>query len=293
MTDLEADPRHGPAYALAAYTFWGFVPVYFVLVGFAGPLEVLAQRILWSLPVLIILVSITRQWRTLVSLTRREYLYLACSALCLSVNWLAFIWAIGEGNIVEASLGYFITPLVSVLLGWAILKEQMRVWQWWATAIAATGIVTEFIVEQSIPIFGLSLAISFGLYGLLRKQVNLPASVGLSVEAVMLTPIAFVYLIFLYGRSTDRSITELSQLGLGGLVTVVPLVCFAAAAIRLPLTTLGIYQYLAPSLSLLLAVYVYGETVAPIRWLSLMMIWLAIVIFSVGGLYHRAQTSSS
>jgi chloramphenicol-sensitive protein RarD len=279
------------AYALLAYTFWGFVPVYFVLVGFADPFEVLAQRIVWSLPLLAVLITLAGQWRAVADLRAREFAFLVGSALCLSVNWLAFIWAIHDGNIVETSLGYFINPLVSVLLGWAVLKERMSGLQWCAAAIAAGGIVIELLVEKLIPFFGLTIALSFGVYGLLRKQVNLPSSVGLGVETSLVFPFALLFLLGTQG--VERSGSELSLLALGGLVTVFPLICFAAAATRMPLTMLGIIQYLAPTLSLLLAVYVYEEAVGPVRWFTLTAVLIAVVLFSVDAVVEKRRSLGS
>lgn len=290
--DPAAEARQGLGYALTAFTIWGFVPVYFVQVEFAEPLEVLAHRIVWTLPLTAILITLTQQWSALLALKRRQLTFLVASSVCLSINWLAFIWAIHDGKIVETSLGYFINPLVSIVLGWAILKEVMRPWQWIAVAIAAVAIVVELAVARLVPLFGLTLAFSFGLYGLLRRQVDLPSTVGFAVETAIMAPLAAGFLVYLAMQGGQRSLTEVGLLGLGGLVTLIPLIAFGAAAIRLPLTRLGIVQYLAPTISLLLAVFVYDEVVATLRWQTLGLVWVAILIFSIDGLRHHRVSNA-
>lgn len=283
--------RVGVGYALAAYTIWGVAPVYFVWVNFALALEILAHRILWSLPLLVVLVLLGRQWRALRALSRRDVGRLALCAALLSVNWLTFIYAIQIERIAETSLGYFINPLVSLVLGALFLAERMRLAQWLAAGLAAIGVGFELIMLGELPWLGLALAFSFGFYGLIRKQLNLPSAVGLSVETALVAPAALSYLIWLHawGPDPDRTVGQIAQLAAGGLVTALPLVCFAAAAIRLPLSVLSFFQYLAPSLSLLIAVAVYGETVSDSRWIAFALIWLALVMFSVEGLYHRRR----
>lgn len=283
---------HGYAYAVASYTFWGVAPVYFVWVKFAAPLEVLAHRVLWSVPLLALLVTLARQWPALRALEYREVLRLAVCAVLLSINWLTFIYAIHMERIAETSLGYFINPLVSIVLGALFLHERMRPWQWLAAGCAALGVSAEVVAVGQLPWLGLTLAFSFGFYGLLRKQLSVPSSVGLAVEAAMVLPFALAYLVYVAGNdlAVERSTAELLLLGLGGLVTVTPLIWFASAAVRIPLTTLSFFQYLAPSISLLLAVYVYGEDVSGPRWLSFMLIWLGLLLFSLEGVWwHRRQ----
>ena len=294
----QADHRqlHGYAYAVASYTFWGVAPVYFVWVKFAAPLEVLAHRVLWSVPLLILLVTVARQWPALRALQQREVLRLAICAVLLSINWLTFIYAIHIERIAETSLGYFINPLVSIVLGALFLNERMRAWQWVAAGCAAVGVSAEVVAMGELPWLGLTLAFSFGFYGLLRKQLSVPSSVGLAVEAAMVLPFALVYLVYAGSQdlAAERSAKELLLLGLGGLVTITPLIWFASAAVRIPLTTLSFFQYLAPTISLLLAVYVYGEAISGGRWLSFMLIWLGLVLFSLEGVWwHRRRADPS
>ena len=285
-TESAGETQKGLLFAVGAYGIWGIAPIYFVWVGFAGPLEILANRIVWAIPLLLLLLGLTKQWAGVWKLTRAQLAILVVTAVALSINWLTFIWAIQAEKIAEASLGYYINPLVNVILGWLFLQERMRPLQWLAIGVAAFGITTELVVQASVPWLGLTLAMSFGIYGLLRKKVNLPAVVGLFIETLLVLPIALGYLILLYLDQNPRTFVDGASLALGGVITVIPLVFFAAAATRLPLTTLGFVQYLAPTCALLLAIFLYDESVPAIRWFTFSMIWLAVVIFSVENLYQ-------
>ena len=287
----------GAAYALVAMTIWGIAPVYFVVVGFASPMEILSHRIFWSVPLLCLIISVIGQWGEVSRLSYREYRFLFASSICLAINWLAFIVAISEEKIVETSIGYFINPLISIFLGWVFLKERLRYGQWIAVLFASGGVCWELYSDRLIPVFGLTLAVSFGIYGLLRKQVNLPAATGLLVECCFLLPLVLVFVYFFDVSSDLRSDEQFALLMLGGVITVVPLLFFTAATIRLPLVILGVIQYLAPTLSLLIAVLVYEEVVSNARWLTLTMIWLGLLIFSGEGFYQffwdKRKVSSS
>ncbi len=282
----------GGVYALAAMTIWGIAPVYFVAVGFAQPIEVLAHRIFWSVPLLCLIVSLVRDWTSVIRLSAKEYLYLFASAVCLAVNWLAFIIAISEDKIVETSLGYFINPLVSIFLGWIFLRERLTRLQWCAVLVAIAGVSWELYIDKLIPVYGLSLAISFGIYGLLRKQVNLPAAAGLLVECCFLLPLVLLYVLLFSHASEIRTQMEFGLLMFGGVMTVIPLLFFTAATTRLPLVVLGVLQYLAPSLSLIIAIWTYDEPVSSSRWMTLLCVWTALVIFSVDGFYRFYQSRS-
>ena len=276
----------GAAYALVAMTIWGIAPVYFIIVGFAYPMQILSHRIFWSVPLLCLIISLIGQWGELSRLSFREYGFLFASSICLAINWLAFIVAISEEKIVETSIGYFINPLISIFLGWVFLKERLRYGQWIAVLFASGGVCWELYSDRLIPVFGLTLAVSFGIYGLLRKQVNLPAATGLLVECCFLLPLVLVFVYFFDVSSDLRSGEQFALLMLGGVITVVPLLFFTAATTRLPLVILGVIQYLAPSLSLLIAVLIYEEVVSNARWFTLTMIWLGLLIFSGEGFYQ-------
>ena len=285
-TESSSESQKGLLFAVGAYGIWGIAPIYFVWVGFAGPFEILANRIVWAIPLLLLMLGLTKQWAGVWRLTRVQLAILVATAVALSINWLTFIWAIQAEKIAEASLGYYINPLFNVMLGWLFLQERMRPLQWLAIGVAAFGIATELVVQASVPWLGLTLAMSFGIYGLLRKKVNLPAVVGLFIETLLVLPIALGYLILLYLDQGTKTFVDGASLALGGVITVIPLVFFAAAATRLPLTTLGFVQYLAPTCALLLALFLYDESVPAIRWFTFSMIWLAVVIFSVENVYQ-------
>lgn len=281
-----AQQRKGLLFAVAAYGIWGVAPIYFVWVGFAAPLEILMHRVLWSVPVLVLLITVTGQWTAARALSRREVALLFVTALCLSANWLTFIWAIQAQRIADASLGYFINPLINILLGWVFLQERLRPLQWFAVAIALLGVGIELGVRQTMPWLGLTLALTFGFYALLRKQVSVPAAIGLWVETMLMLPIALLCLFWLLAQDGMRAAGQIMQLALGGVITVVPLVCFAAAALRLPLSTLGFVQYLAPSCALLLAVVVFNESVPQMRWVTFGFIWTALVVVTVENIFN-------
>lgn len=280
-----AQQRKGLLFAVAAYCIWGVAPIYFVWVGFAAPLEILMHRVLWSVPVLVLLITVTGQWTAARALSRREVALLFVTALCLSANWLTFIWAIQAQRIADASLGYFINPLINILLGWVFLQERLRPLQWLAVAIALLGVGIELGVRQTMPWLGLTLALTFGFYALLRKQVSVPAAIGLWVETMLMLPIALLFLFWLLAQDGMRAAGQIMQLALGGVITVVPLVCFAAAALRLPLSTLGFVQYLAPSCALLLAVVVLNESVPHMRWVTFGFIWTALVVVTAENIF--------
>lgn len=278
--------RQGLIYAVAAYGIWGIAPIYFVWVGFAAPLEILMHRVLWSVPLLVLLITVTGQWGDARGLSRRALLFLIATALLLSINWLTFIWAIQAQRISDASLGYFINPLVNVLLGGLFLRERLRPYQWLAVVVALLGVGVELWEQRSVPWLGLTLAFSFGFYGLLRKQVSVPAAIGLWVETTLMLPIALVFLFWLVSSEGMRPAMQVAQLAVGGVISVVPLVFFAAAALRLPLATLGFVQYLAPSCALMLAIFLYDEAVPEIRWVTFGFIWSALAIFSAENFLH-------
>ena len=243
-----------------------------------GPFEVLAYRVVWAIPCLLILLTATRQWQALFKIDNRERAFLLATGLCLIVNWCTFIWAVQSQRLAEASLGYFINPLINIVLGRLFLSERLRPLQALAVLLAMLGIGLELAVLKTLPWVGLVLAFSFGFYGLLRKQVSVPSAVGLSVETSLLAPFAILFLVIHGSGGEVRSLVDLAKFSVGGVVSVVPLVLFAAAAIRLPLTTLGFAQYIAPTISLMLAVFLYGEAVGDQRWGTFAMILAAFAL---------------
>lgn len=286
---LPADPRRarvGVAYGTAAYLSWGVLPLYFKAVQAVPPLEVLAHRIVWSLVFLLVLTGMRRRWGGLATLLRdrRTQLTLMATTGLIACNWLIFIWSITNGRLVEASLGYFITPLFSVALGFVFLRERLRVWQTVAVVLAVAAIVLMTVRLGRPPLISLALAVSFSVYGLLRKQVPATGIQGLTVETMMLTPVALGWaawrwrqgeLVFLH-----HSLPLDGLLVCAGVLTALPLIWFAEGARRLRLATVGFLQYLAPTGQLLLAVLVFGEPFTRGHLFSFGLIWIALGLYS-------------
>ena len=284
------DQRAGGACALAAYGFWGVAPIYFKWVEFAGSLEVLAHRVAWAFLILLAAVALRRQWGAVRRLTVAEFAWLALSGALVSINWLTYIWALRNGRIVETSLGYYINPLVTILLGVIFLGERMRWWQVAAVLLAACGVVNEIVAFGALPWAGLLLAVSFGFYGLVRKRIDIDPTVGLGVETAYFAPMALAFLLWRMangeGALAEGGTGEVALLALGGLVTVIPLALFAAAAARLSLVVLGFFQYLAPTLMLVVGAYHYGQPVAGGQWLTFGCIWAALALIAGESLHH-------
>jgi len=249
--------------------------------------------VLWSVAVLGVLILVRQQLTNLMNISRREIAWLAVSGLLISMNWGLYVWALQSERMLEASLGYFINPLVNVVLGVLFFGEWLRPVQKVALGFAIAGVANEIIGVGVFPWVGLTLALSFGFYGLVRKRLAVDSAVGLGVETLLMLPVALGYLLLAglggYGTLAVGTSTELLLLSAAGLVTVVPLVCFAAAASRLPLSMLGFFQYLAPSMMFLLAIFVYGETFHPRQLVTFACIWAGLVIFSIEAVYHHRR----
>jgi chloramphenicol-sensitive protein RarD len=292
--------NRGIAYASAAYLLWGVFPIYFKALQSVAPLEILGHRIVWSLAVCAVLLLALRRLQWLAELRRqpRVLLWFAASSILVAANWFVYIWAVNAGRVVDASLGYFINPLVNVLIGAAFLHERLRSAQWAAVGIAAVGVAWLTWQAGAVPWIGLVLALSFGLYGLLRKTAALGAIEGLTLETVLLTPAAAAYLLWLAhtGASgfVDGNTATRLLLAAAGPVTAVPLLLFAAGARRIPFSTLGLLQYLGPSLQLLLGVWLYHEPFAE-RAPGYALIWIALAIFSIEGVVQgwRSRAAAS
>lgn len=291
MTNEEQSrSNQGVLLAIAAYTMWGVAPIYFKAISYVNPLEIVSHRIIWSFVFLAILLHFSRRW-SLVKQTitnPKKMKYLTVTSLLVASNWLIFIWAVNENHMIDASLGYYINPLLNVLLGMLFLKERLRSLQWIAVALAFTGVAIQIIAFGEVPVVALTLAISFGTYGLLRKKINLNAQTGLFVETMIILPIALLYLCIIADSSTSNLLNNDLSLNLlllsAGIVTTLPLLCFNAAATRIMLSTLGFFQYIGPSFMFLLAVLVYGEAFTPDKIVTFTFIWLALIIFSYDGI---------
>lgn len=292
--------RTGVAFALGAYVSWGLFPAFWKLVAGVPAPEVLAHRIVWSLAFVLVMVAWSGRWREILSAleNRRMLATLSASTLCVSFNWLTFIWAVAEGRVLETSLGYFLNPLVNVLLGVAILKERLRPLQWTAVGLAASGVLALAVGTGSPPWVALALAISFGIYGLLRKRAPMAPLTGLAVETGLLAPLALAYLAWTglsgggaFGRQSEASLLLIA----GGLITALPLMWFAAAAARLRYSTLGFFQYLAPTGHFLLAVLAYDEPLTFWHLVTFGAIWTAIALYlaDAAAAYRRSRRDSA
>jgi chloramphenicol-sensitive protein RarD len=290
----------GVVFAGSAFLIWGLSPVYWKAFGRVGPLEIVMHRIVWSFAFLMPIIFLLRQWHELVSAlaNRRTLLVLATSALLVALNWLIYIWAVNNGYLLQASLGYYINPLVNVVLGMAFLRERLRRPQMAAVLLAATGVIYLTVQYGQFPWISLVLAFSFGLYGLIRKVAPVSSLVGLTVETMLMSVPALAYLLFLGSRqrgSIFRGDAGMDLLLMStALMTAVPLLLFTAGARRITLSTLGLMQYLAPGGMFLLAVLYYREPFASAQLWTFVMIWTALAIYSTDSLkvYRREHRSA-
>lgn len=294
----DSDAKKGALFALTAYIFWGLIPLFFKTLEAAGPGEILAHRIVWSVLLLSILLKVLGKFGDLLDTLRsfQRLLPLALSSLLISTNWLVFIWAINSERVLETSLGYYINPLVSVFLATLVLKEKLSRLQILAVTIAGLGVLNQLIMFGEAPWVALTLAFSFGGYGLVRKKINVDPFVGLTVETLLLLPLAIGYLLILQ-ISGEGVFLKLDGrvdllLLLSGAVTAFPLVVFGAAARRLTLTTLGLFQYIAPSVSFLLAILLFDEPFGVTEIITFSLIWFALSIFCADSLKSYGQSKS-
>jgi len=281
--------------AFAAYTVWGFFPIYFKLLKAVPAEQIVAHRLAWSLVFLVAVVLVGKQWARLRSSLRPRALLISLLAGCLlAANWFVYVWGVNEGYILEASLGYFINPLVSVLLGVIFLHERLPVSKWIPIGLAACGVIYLTVSYGRPPWIALALALTFGLYGLVRKISPLDSLYGLTVETGALFLPSLGYLLFMDAQGSGafgRMGVEVTiLLALCGVVTAIPLLLFSEGARNIPLSTLGLLQYITPTLQFLIGVLVYGEEFTRQRMIGFSIIWLALVVFSVGGFVQRKRS---
>lgn len=280
--------------AFSAYFVWGSFPLFFSLLNHVAPMEVLVQRIIWAFVITFLVIYLLRRHASYGQLlrNRRAMAWLLLSGVLIGINWLVFIWAVNVGRVLETSLGYFLTPLVSLMLGRLLLKETMNRWQAVAGALAAVAVLFEVVALGQLPWVSLVLAGSFGFYGLVRKQQPVDSLQGLNVEALVLLPVAVIWLLWQFSTGgavqfgSDPSTTML--LAASGVVTAVPLLLFAAAARQLDLTVVGFIMYINPTLQFLTAVFIFNEPYPPLRLVTFAIIWLAMAIF-MWGLWRSAR----
>ncbi|TMX70766.1 EamA family transporter RarD [Vibrio rotiferianus] len=288
--------RQGVLLAIGAYTMWGIAPIYFKSIAEVSPLEILSHRVIWSFFLLAALLHFGRHWRSVRDIIKNKtkMMFLVSTAILVGANWLIFIWAVNSNHMLDASLGYYINPLINVLLGMVFLGERLRKLQWFAVALAACGVLVQLIVFGSVPVVAIALAMSFGFYGLLRKKVSVEAQTGLFIETLVMLPAAAIYLLFIASSPTSNMLDNPMQLNTlliaAGVITTLPLLCFTGAATRLKLSTLGFFQYIGPSLMFLLAVLIYGEPFTSDKAITFAFIWGALVVFSFDGLRNNRKS---
>lgn len=289
--------RTGLFYAIITYLMWGMLPLYFNLMADASPVEIVASRVVFSLIFCAALLPMLKLTSGFVEVlrNRRATLVLFAASLLIGVNWFIYVLATTTGRTIDASLGYFINPLVSVSLGVIFLKERLRVAQWVAVGLSAVAVLIMSVVYGQVPFIGLGLAFSFGIYGLLKSRVGgtVAPVVSLSLETLLLIPVALLALVWVQGTGQSTMFTAPERfllLASTGVVTAVPLIAFAAAAKRLPLTVIGMVQYVGPSIQFFLAVFVLKDHIGAEKWLGLSIIWVALVVFTADAV--RASRTS-
>ncbi|MEO7124382.1 MAG: EamA family transporter RarD [Lacisediminihabitans sp.] len=288
-SEASAQERSGIFFAVAAFATWGAFPAYFLLLRPAGAFEIVDWRVLFSVAFCVILITVLRKWPALIAIVRqpRQLFMLSLAAVLIFINWEVYVWGVLAGHVVETALGYFINPIVTVLLGVVLLRERLRLAQWIAVGISAIAVLVLAIGYGAFPWIALSLAFSFGLYGLVKKRVGprVDALSGLTVETAWLVPLAIVQLVFV---QLDAGIS-FGHYGVGhallllsaGVVTALPLLAFAAAARRLPLVYTGLIQYLTPLLQFVFGAFVLREAMPAERWLGFGLVWVALIVLSL------------
>jgi chloramphenicol-sensitive protein RarD len=285
----QSSERSGVVMAVVAYALWGILPLYFLLLQPAGAFEIVALRILFSLVFCALIITVTRKWPALIAILRQPRIVftMGLAAVFIYVNWQVYVYATLDGKVIEASLGYFINPIVTILLGVIFLRERLRMPQWIAVGTSVLAVVVLAVNYGALPWVSLVLAFSFGFYGLIKKRVGpaVDAVSGLTLETAWLVPVALVQLAVV-GTGAGLtfgtvSVAHTVLLASTGVITAVPLLLFAAAARRLPLVYLGLTQYLAPVLQFIVGVFVLGENMPPARWIGFALVWVALVILTV------------
>ncbi|CAB4917348.1 unannotated protein [freshwater metagenome] len=289
------ESRRGLILGALAYTLWGTFPLYWTLLEPGGAVEILAHRIVWSLLTMVLILVLWHRVDQLKALLRdrRKLLLISGAAVVISVNWGGYIWGVNNGRVVETSLGYFINPLVTVLMGVLVLGERLRRLQWVAMGMAFVAVVVLAIDYGRPPWVALVLAFSFGTYGLLKKQAGVGAVESITLETLVLAPIAMAYVAWLVATSESN----FGSHGLGhallftttGIITAIPLMLFGAAAIRVSMVSLGLLQYLAPTIQFALGILVFEEAMPASRWIGFGLVWVALVMFTVEALNHRRR----
>lgn len=276
----------GVLYAVTAYILWGILPVYWKLINSVSSIEILSNRIVWAFVFTILIILVTKQWNELkfIAKDKEQMFYILIASILIAINWGLYIWAVNSDKIVDASLGYYINPLLAVALGVVIFKEKLSYWTGAALTIASIGVIIKTVQYGKIPWISLGLAISFGLYGAIKKSVKANSIVGLTLETAMLTPIAAAYIVSrqvsgVSAFSTEGTLAILLLIG-AGVVTAIPLLLFASSAKRLPLSLIGFTQYISPTISLIIGIFVYNEGFTTVDMIAFCFIWAALIVYS-------------
>ncbi|WP_251549598.1 EamA family transporter RarD [Neobacillus muris] len=287
----KSETQLGAIYAGLSYFLWGLLPIYWKLLNNVNAIEILANRVFWSFIFMIVMVLLTNKRGLFVQTVKgfaqnKKQLYaLIIPSILISINWFTYIWAVNNGHMIETSLGYYINPLVSILLGMIELKEKLSFYQYCSFALAAIGVLIITLSHGKFPWVAVVLALTFGLYGLAKKLINVESSVGLTLETLVVTPIAGIYMLWLIVKGTNSFTvadwsTNLLLMG-AGVATAVPLLYFAKGAQKIPLSLLGFLQYISPTLTLLLGIFIYHEHFTKIQFVSFLFIWVALAIYSL------------
>lgn len=290
---MHESARLGVIFGMGAYLIWGSFPIFFKALQGAAPLEIVCHRIIWSVAFLFVIVTVRRQLGQVTTTlrSRQTLLTLASSTLLIATNWLVFIYAVQHGEVLQSSLGYFITPLLSVLFGYIFLRERLNRWQLCSVLLALIGVLNLAFQHGRFPWIAIVLASSFGLYGLLRKIARVEAMIGLTVETLLLAPFALSYLIYLSTQQQSTFLTGTLRLDLllplSGVVTAIPLLLFVGAARRLQLASIGFLQYITPSLHFLLAVGLYNEPFSQGHLITFLFIWIGLGIYSSDAIWKN------
>lgn len=287
----KSETQLGITYAGFSYFLWGLLPIYWKVIGNVDAKEILANRIFWSFIFMVVILLITKKWELFIQTlkgfakNKRQMYALIAASFLISINWFIYIWAVNNGQMIEASLGYYINPLVSFLLGVIVLKEKLTFVQYGSFFLAAIGVLIVSVSYGRFPWIAIVLAVTFGLYGLVKKLINVESAVGLTLETLVMAPFAVIYILFLFNKETNSFLsasagTDILLVG-SGIATAVPLLYFAKGAQKIPLSMLGFLQYIAPSLTLMLGIFVYHEYFSKLKFLSFLFIWAALTVYSI------------
>ena len=298
MKDLD-ESQKGILYAITTYTIWGFIPIYFKYLAFLPALEMLSHRIVWSVLCICIIITIAGGWKQVRETIKDKkiFIYLFASTLLIATNWLVYIWAIANEHMLDASLGYFINPLVSVLLGMVFMGESLSRIKWIAVALAFIGVLIQVISLGALPWVSIALPLSFAFYALVRKKVAVDTLTGLLIETLLLVPMALYYLLFIADSSASNMFNNDMTLNIAliaaGAITAIPLLFFGAAATRVKLSLLGFFQYIAPSMLFMFAVVFYDEPLTQNNIITFGFIWAGLLLFVFEKLISRAMNGKA